>query len=514
MTNNTEQTSGKLAEILTKMNMSELPAMSNNVQELISLVHSSRSAAYDLSRVILKDYSLTNKVLQVVNSAYYSLGQSVSSISKAVTILGFDSVRDLATAIALFDDFIKSGVDKEGISKLMTRSFLSALQCRDLVNAKNLNVKPEEAFICGLLHNLGKIITFLYMPEIYKEIEKKVAAGMTEETAARSLLEDLTFSDLGKEIAKFWNMSNKVVVSMNRNPTQPKNNDDTEGLLQNLSDFSNRFVDQICNGEDPSDLVKKYTGIVSIDMDEAVAMLNDCVEASQDISDSIRYGLSKLKIHSKLEKAAKNELAPPKKPVIILEQDAESKKKKEQPNIVELDDLPSSDKTINEFIKDITGTLMGSFQINEFYANLLEAIYRGVGFDRVILGILSVQATQIVLVGRFGLGDIKKEEIASFEQPLANVDQAIPKAMKQCKDVAIEPNAPAAFPDNLQYLVKNRTTYLFPISINNRAIGLLYMDRKKGRPKLDKNQIKAVRLFRDFAGMAIKKSSKKSSKKK
>ena len=83
MTESKGKPSGKLAEIFAKMNMSELPAMSNHVQELISLAHSSRSAANDLSRVILKDYSLTNKVLQVVNSAYYSLGQSVSSISRA-----------------------------------------------------------------------------------------------------------------------------------------------------------------------------------------------------------------------------------------------------------------------------------------------------------------------------------------------------------------------------------------------------------------------------------------------
>lgn len=509
MPENTEQPSGKLAEIFAKMNMSELPAMSNNVQELISLVHNSRSAAYDLSRVILKDYSLTNKVLQVVNSAYYSLGQSVSSISKAVTILGFDAVRDLATAIAIFDDFIKSGVEKEGISKLMTRSFLSALQCRDLVNEKKFNVKPEEAFICGLLHNLGKIITCIYMPEIYKEIEQKVAAGMAEETATRALIEDLSFSDLGQEIAKFWNMSDKIVGSMETHPTQPKNNDDTEGLLQNLSDFSNRFVDQICNGEDPSELLEKYGQIITINMDEAVAILNKCVEDSQDVSDSIRYGLSKLKIHSKLEKAAKNDLSPPKQPSFTQEPDEKQKEEKKQENIVELDDLPSSDKSINEFIKEITETLMGSFQINEFYANLLEAIYRGIGFDRVILSILSIQATKIVLVGRFGLGDIKNEEITNFEQPLANVDQAIPKAMKQCKDVAIEPNAPGAFPDSLQYLVKNRTVYLFPITVNNKAIGLLYMDRKKGRSKLNKNRIRAARLFRDFAGMAIKKSSKK-----
>lgn len=488
------------------MNMSELPAMSTHVQELISLVHSSRSAAYDLSRVILKDYSLTNKVLQVVNSAYYSLSQSVSSISKAVTILGFDAVRDLATAIAIFEDFIKSGVEKEGISKLMTRSFLSALQCRDLAAEKKLNVPPEEAFICGLLHNLGRIITFIYLPEIYKRIETLVATGAPEDAATREILEDLTFADLGREIAKFWNLSDKVISAMDTHPIRPKNSYDTEGYLQNLADFSNRFVDQVCNGEDTSALINRYGEILAINQEQALAMLAKCVEASQDISDSVRYGLSKLKIQSKLEKAVRTGPEAP----VPAEKAGLAGGRTGLQQITEMDELPSSDKSINEFIKEMTETLMGPFQLNEFYANLLEAIYRGVGFDRVILCVMSIQATKIALVGRFGLGDIDAADIVNFEQPLSNVDQAIPRAMKHCKDFAIEADAAAgAFPEKLHYLVKGRTVYLFPIVVNNKAIALLYMDRKSGRSRLSKNRVKALRLFRDFAAMAIKKSSKK-----
>ncbi|MCK9296136.1 MAG: HDOD domain-containing protein [Desulfobulbaceae bacterium] len=503
MTETKGKPSGKLAEIFAKINMSELPAMSHHVQELISLAHSSRSAANDLSRVILKDYSLTNKVLQVVNSAYYSLGQSVSSISRAVTILGFDAVRDLATAIAIFEDFIKSGVEKEGISKLMTRSFLSALHCQDIAGEKKLNVLPEEAFICGLLHNLGRIITFIYMPEIYKKIERNVALGLPEERATRELLEDITFAELGQEIAKYWNLSQKVVISMETNPAKPRSGHDTEGYLQNLADFSNRFVDLVCNEEDTSELLNHYGEVISINQEQALELLNKGVEASQDISDSIRYGLSKLKIHSRLEKAARRE------PASAEQKESAKKAKKTEQDIEELDELPSSDKSINDFIKEMTETLMGPFQLNEFYANLLEAIYRGVGFDRVILCVMSIQTTKIVLSGRFGLGDIDAADIANFEQPLANVDQVIPRAMKQCKDIAVVADAPGAFPDNIHYLVKGRTIYLFPIVVNNKAIALLYMDRKAGRPKLNNDRIKALRLFRDFAAMAIKKSSKK-----
>ncbi|MCK5437228.1 MAG: HDOD domain-containing protein, partial [Desulfobulbaceae bacterium] len=254
----TSEPSGKLAEIFARMNMSEIPAMAGNVQELISLTHSSRSAAYELAKVILKDYSLTNKVLQVVNSAYYSLGRPVNSISRAVTILGFDAVRDLATAIALFEDFIKSGVEKEGISKILTASFLSALQARDLAVEKNMQVAPEEAFICTLLHSLGKIIVCIHAPEFYSKIEELIKNGMSEDAASRKVLDDATYQTVGEEVAKFWNLSEKVITSMSTTPKKPSGPYDTDAYLQNLANFTNILVSSICNQSDLDPLMEKY----------------------------------------------------------------------------------------------------------------------------------------------------------------------------------------------------------------------------------------------------------------
>ena len=491
--------------------------MSHNVQELISLTHSSRSAAYELSKVILKDYSLTNKVLQVVNSAYYSLGRPVNSISKAVTILGFDAVRDLATAIALFEDFLKTGVEKEGISKILTRSFLSAMQARDLAVEKNINIVPEEAFICALLHDLGKIIVCIYLPEVYREIEQKVAGGMSEDSATRQVLEDLTFDRIGAEVATFWNLSDKVSASMDPDPAEPKNSYDTLGYLKNISNFSNKIVGYICEEKDIDALVGQYGELLSINKEEALEMVNKSVEASEDISESIRYGLSKLKIRSRLrgiEEAIKDpDLAAKKKKKKVQAAETKggpAKRKSEEEEagegIQELDELPiSQDKSINDFIHDITETLMGPFNLNDFYINLLEGLYRGIGFDRVLLAVISVQPTRRVLVGRFGLGDIDPAGIARFEHDLALSGYIIPKSLNACKDMAIPPNTPDAFPESLKFFVKDRTVYLFPICLDDKPIGLIYLDRKKGRPKLDSNRIKATRLFRDFAVMAIRK---------
>ena len=520
MPEESEATSEKLSEIFAKMNMSELPAMSSNVQELISLTHSSRSAAYDLSKVILKDYSLTNKVLQVVNSAYYALGKQVNSISRAVTVLGFDAVRDLATAIALFEDFIKSGVEKDEISKVLTRSFLSALQARDLAVQKNIKVLPEEAFICSLLHNLGKIIVLIYLPEMYRDIEAKIESGMEDEMSAMEVLDGLTYYKIGQEVARFWNLSEKAIIAMEPRPPKPKNQSDIDSNLQNIACFSNQLVDAICNGEDIKPIMGKYGKMLAIDAEEAVEMVDRSIDTSEDISDSLRFGLSKLKIRSKVRKLDEL-LKDPEKAARIEKKKQEQKKagveitptadkneekgsKKEVEE--ELNELPiSTDKSVNDFIRDITETLMGPFNLNDFYANLLEGLYRGIGFDRIILAIVSIQPTSISLIGRFGLGDIDPNGVTSFKHDLANPDYAIPRALKQAKDMAIPPNASGAFPENLRYLVKGRTVYLFPICLDKKPIGLLYLDRKAGRPKLDESRIKTTRLFRDFAVMALRK---------
>lgn len=188
----------KLEEVFAQINMSELPAMSVHVQELLALTSGKRSVNYDaLAEIILHDYSLTHKVLQFANSAYFALGQKVSTVSMAVAVLGFDTVRDLALGIVLYDDFIQAGVDTDEISVLMTRSFLAAVLARKLTESRYLKVLPEEAFICSLMRNLGKMIVCIYLPSVYQNISAEAQQGFSEDAAARGGLDGLTYAELG-----------------------------------------------------------------------------------------------------------------------------------------------------------------------------------------------------------------------------------------------------------------------------------------------------------------------------
>lgn len=500
--------SASLSEIFVKMNMGELPAMSHNVQKLISLTNSKWSTSADLAKVILQDYSLTNKVLQVVNSAYYSLGQPCNSISQAVNILGFDAIRDMAMVIALFEDFIKSGVDREGISKLLACSFSSGIMARILVEKKKINVPPEEAFICSLFYNLGKNIVCIYLPDKYRAIELKIKAGLPANVACREVLIDLSFHEIGAEVAKFWNLSERVVSAMEENPKPPKHQYDIAGYLALLAHFSNTIVDSVCDGSDLEPIFQKHGGPLSVEPQETIALLNKCVDISEAVSDSIRYGFSKHKIRTKLRNLEinashgllnSNNPSEQPKPAAVRKRESQEAPLA-SPEQMSVDNV----KLVQDFMRESPNLLMGPFDINKYYFNLLSTLYRGLGFDRVILAVVNAPPVKQTLLGGFGFGEIEPDAVSNIEHIIASQTPcAISHSLKLCRDMMVPANKATVFPENIQSLVKDRIVYLFPICIDGKGIGMIYLDRKSDRPLLDQRMVKMVGLFRDFAVKAI-----------
>jgi HD-like signal output (HDOD) protein len=239
----------------------------------------------------------------VVNSAFYSRGTPISKISRAITALGLTTVKELAVSLALFEDFLKAGVEKEEISKLLALCFLGASQAKILCKVKKINVPEEEVFICTLLHQLGKLIILVYMPELYRKAQELIDRGYSDEFAAKTVLNDLTFSTVGMEIARFWNFSEKIVLSMGDNPPQPTNKFDSQLYLLNVAAFCNRLTWIICYGTglELGELILHYGPMMDLSRKEAFGLANRSLDVAEAIPDKIiRFGLAKLKIRAKI----------------------------------------------------------------------------------------------------------------------------------------------------------------------------------------------------------------------
>lgn len=276
--------------------MDSLPSMSDHVSELISLLGNSRVTAKELADTILKDYSLTTKILQVVNSAYYSRGTPVSTISRAVTVVGFDTLRQLATTMALFEEFINAGSEKDEIAGVFTMSLISATQSRIFCTLKQLKSSSEEAYICTLLHKLGKIVVLVYLPELYHQVEQHISKGYSEEHATRLVLSGLTYAQIGQEISTFWSFSKRIIDCMDTAPPKPDKNQDSFLFLQNIVVFNNRLTEAFYQGTDLdlAELIYQYGGILSIGQAEALELVDRSIAICENFSGAMRNGLTKL----------------------------------------------------------------------------------------------------------------------------------------------------------------------------------------------------------------------------
>jgi eukaryotic-like serine/threonine-protein kinase len=161
-------------------------------------------------------------------------------------------------------------------------------------------------------------------------------------------------------------------------------------------------------------------------------------------------------------------------------------------------------KSIKDFWQEITNMVKGDFRLNDFFQLLLDALWQGIGFDRAVFAMIQSRGDAKVLVGQLGRGDISPEQVKNFQLVLSSsLPDVLQKSLSMGRDIALASDKVAILPAELQYLAQERTVYFFPLCLKGKGIALLYLDRTKEKPKLQKNEVQDVRKMRDFAVKTI-----------
>ena len=221
----------------------DFPAISKCITEINRLTSSeSQASVKQLANVILTDYSLTNKLLKLVNSAFYKQsGESITSIHKAVVLLGFEQVRLAASSLMLFTHLKGDSSTKE-LRDGMIRSFMSGIIARDLTRKLDPR-KTELAFICSLFHDLGKNLTIYYFPEEYAQIkEVMIENGNDLQSAAKSVL-GISLDELAVGVARAWEFPENIIYCMRGLPSGAIEPPDS--VLDTIRHFS-VFANELC----------------------------------------------------------------------------------------------------------------------------------------------------------------------------------------------------------------------------------------------------------------------------
>ena len=197
----------------------EIPSIPLVLIRIIQTLDKDKNSARELEALILHDPALAARILRLANSAFYSFRASVKTISHAIALLGINIVTSLAIGINIFDTFTKGAKSESSlINELWTHSCGVAMLVKEIWAKSSRREKEEEfAFLCGLLHDIGKVILFKKYPGHYGPI---FAAAKTETDAVISFYENENYGAdhavIGEMLAKQWGLPEELAFVIRR----------------------------------------------------------------------------------------------------------------------------------------------------------------------------------------------------------------------------------------------------------------------------------------------------------
>ena len=203
------QISQQLAKKLTLV-VEKMPAFPKSVQKILELTRDMNCQPKHLVQVIEKDPVMTVKILRVLNSAYYSLPNKITSVNQSVVYLGFNTIKNLALSIALIGIFPKHDIDGFNIQHYLMHSLITAGIAKSL-GGKLAGADPMDCYIAGLLHDFGKVVFAQFMHDEFSQALLQSSRGDVSLHAAESQVIGADHAVVGSMLAEKWRFPQALV---------------------------------------------------------------------------------------------------------------------------------------------------------------------------------------------------------------------------------------------------------------------------------------------------------------
>lgn len=165
----------------------EVAVLPQVVCQVLEFTGNEDAGTQQLVKVITVDPGFSAKILTQANSVVYALPRKVTSIHEALMFLGFKQVRQLAMAVGVFDLFVGKN-DKESLRRrAWWKHSINTAACCRAISMPLVDVNPDDAYTCGLLHLIGKTLLDRYDPAQYNRVQSVVDQGAPDVLAERAV---------------------------------------------------------------------------------------------------------------------------------------------------------------------------------------------------------------------------------------------------------------------------------------------------------------------------------------
>jgi len=431
----------------------------------------------ELASIILQDPNLTAKLLKVSNSSYYNPSkQKMSTVSRAIVILGSKTVRELTIACSFFEAII-SPENKHRANQEIAQAIHAAVQAKDLAIACN-DISPEEVFIAALLNNIGSIAFWCFGDKQCKYITELIQSGNYSHEQAEQKVLGFSLSELGKGISRTWSLGGLIDETINT--------PDSDNPRITTVKLGKEITHAIQNGWDSEEMVECIAKLESLTHQQASVIkekLKDNTESAVKIA--CKFGAHDASQFIQSNRPLKTITAPS-------------------------NEIIDKKQIQFDILQDITAHISGTIDLNHLFEMIVEGIHRGIGMDRTVFCLLSQNKKN--LSEKLALGWLKNIshqkinfEISDFPANLFF------KAIHSEKGLWANPKVDNdLFTPYVINTIGHSECFLLPIQVDNNPIGLIYADCSINNKPLVEDDFKVARHFAQQAiiGLALYKMKK------
>ena len=225
-------------------NIKNLPTIPKVVLEVNEMLKNHSGDIVHLTEIIAKDQGLTTKILAVANSPLYGLPRKVSSLEFGIMLLGMGEVSNIVTALSLAQVVKGDSIEGFDYMEFWTHSMLVGSASKDIAKRLGFAELAGDAFVAGMLHDIGVQLEARYFPEQFKEILKRVDEQKTPFYQAEIEVLGVSHEDIGHYMITKWNLPDNLaeVLGYHHNPSQFEKENITLDIVH-LADAMTKLFD-------------------------------------------------------------------------------------------------------------------------------------------------------------------------------------------------------------------------------------------------------------------------------
>ena len=487
-------------QLLQKIsNDKRLPSLGIAISEVVKITSSGEESVNQLARCILSDVGLTKEILNLANSVSYrnSQGTTVTTISKAIFILGFDVVKSSALSMLMLECFSQK---YQSLYYELTHSLCASIIARECVN-RSLHQDAEEASVSALFKNIAQVLIAAQDPPLYEAIMKPVRDG--SETLYFSAIDQIGCSmpHFGSLILQQWNMPDSIVLAAGALPlgdikkTRQRSewirqvaafSSDAAAVVMENTQFTSVAKQDINfeNEKFTKGLMQKYGDALELDPKILAGWLSRAVLETGELIHKMGMRLTD---HTAATQAAPAELSTEDAMLsldsILMISDSTFPEQERYPS-----GKPHNARDLLlAGLMEMTQTISsGKFQLNHLVLQLLEVLQGSLGFQFVTASLKDAKTEQYV--ARISLGADWNRKQKNFSFSTKDSVDLFHLALKNNVDLMIgetaSPKMQQLRPDwHRTHFPDVKSLMILPLVVNGKPIGLIYADRNCEAPE-------------------------------